>query len=203
MALSITISHPPAQALVFLGDHDGAQIAVPEHCWATVDDPSKPFTAALEIRIEEGEQRPRPVVSSITVTARDRRLSVDGNVLRTVPVQRYVKAALLEAAEVVHPGEEENQWWVQRIQEDHRPVFDRRWREEFPRDVRHVGDEQLQLAAEEYRAALADPQQRRRPTARVAERLAVSRATAARWVAAARAAGHLGAALGSKAGEAE
>jgi hypothetical protein len=80
-----------------------------------------------------------------------------------------------------------------------RLTSDRAYAVTRPRRRRVATSDHLRQVAEVYRAALSDGEP---PTLAVAERFSTSHSNAARWVRQAREAGHLGAAIGPRAGEA-
>ena len=119
---------------------------------------------------------------------------VTGGVLRKIPVQEMMREALaLVAGEVQSQG---GGVTSAGFGSGRAAGFDENVRR--PRRGAAVTDDQLRQVADLYRAALdrGDP-----PTQTIADEMHAARSTAARWVAKARAAGFLGAAVRGRAGE--
>jgi hypothetical protein len=157
---------------------------------AQYDDPALPFFVTLRIVV-----RQRPEVHELFLQTRsltDPPIGTDE--LRSVPISRIVREVLEDAAVPIEdlgdghfrllddpPGQS---WGGTRV---------------GPGRGRAMPTEHLAVVAETYRSAVQAG--RRDPVNAVAEQMHASRSTAGRWVQQARAAGHLGAALGTKAGE--
>lgn len=154
----------------------GAGFYAPQSVSGSVDDPTLPCVVRLRATIENG----RYAVDDLQVTRRRGGPAVSTTALRDVPIAAVLRLIVMESSAA----------WS-------KPTLS-------PSDaaLRELGvsTPTLEEVAAAYRLAslLGEP-----PTQTVADRFAVSRATAGRWILKAREAGHLGDALPGRAGEKE
>jgi len=119
--------------------------------------------------------------------------TIDRTTLLDAMTGRAASFVAAMRARAADPGIDDTSWWEisNRVFEEALPIVSRRRYQ--------VTDDHLAEVAKVYRAAVEGNLP---PTKAVAKHFTVSHSTAARWVGMARQAGHLGPALGKRAGEA-
>ena len=152
----------------------GLGVRVAERLSVVVEDDGWPFTARLDVVVENF----RPVVEAVTLRRVEGAADgVNADALRALPVGAIVRSSVRSAVDFASRPS---------------PIL-----EADARDLHD--DDRLRRVAVVYRLATLDGSP---ATQAVAADLGVSRPTAGRLIARARDAGHLGAALGTRAGEA-
>lgn len=168
---------------------DGRTAVIPRFTYTTQNEADPAMSVSMEVAIDDGG---RPACLELSVRPLDGK-PVTSQTLRAIPVQRLLRQAAVQASTFLAYGgataDGGSRFEAPSAIERGRIATRALSAARSPRQGSPITSDHLKQVADIYRAALAAGE---RPTRAICERWHVTRPTASRWVAAARAAELLG-----------